>query len=190
MRSTHLILGLSVSILTACGGGGGGGSSSTPPASVTPPPQNTARDDATTAAKTAYDTQLEENYNAAIAWLDENAQREGVRRSSTGLQFKINRNGGIVVIDTRPVRAVKVHFQGSLTDGYVFEETYSLGRPVEFDVEDLIEGWQEAIDLMSPGDEWTIYLPPELAYGAEGSGNSIPPNSAILFDITLIDKIY
>jgi FKBP-type peptidyl-prolyl cis-trans isomerase len=83
---------------------------------------------------------------------------------------------------------IKVHYEGKLPDGTVFDSSYERGAPAAMPLDGLIPGWIEALKLMRPGDEWLIYLPPELGYGAEGGGK-IPPNSALIFRIELIDML-
>ena len=78
--------------------------------------------------------------------------------------------------------ALHVHTQ----DGTVFDSSYKRGQPAEFPVGGVIAGWTEALQLMQEGAKWRLYIPSELAYGARGAGNSIPPHSALIFDIELI----
>jgi FKBP-type peptidyl-prolyl cis-trans isomerase len=83
---------------------------------------------------------------------------------------------------------IKVHYEGKLLDGEVFDSSYDRGAPAAMPLEHLIPGWMEALPLMRPGDEWILYVPPNLGYGAEGQGR-IPPNSALIFRIELIDML-
>ncbi|MGH8120024.1 MAG: FKBP-type peptidyl-prolyl cis-trans isomerase, partial [Gammaproteobacteria bacterium] len=81
---------------------------------------------------------------------------------------------------------VKVHYQGSLIDGKVFDSSYERGEPVSFGLNQVIKGWQEVLPLMSVGSKWQVFVPPELAYGERGAGREIGPNETLIFDIELI----
>ena len=83
-------------------------------------------------------------------------------------------------------RAVVTHYHGTFVDGTVFDSSVERGEPAEFGVNQVIPGWTEALQLMSVGDKWRIACPPKLAYGEQGAGDSIPPNTALVFDIHLI----
>jgi FKBP-type peptidyl-prolyl cis-trans isomerase FklB len=82
---------------------------------------------------------------------------------------------------------VVTHYHGTLVDGTVFDSSVERGDPAEFGVGQVIAGWTEALQLMSVGDKWRIACPPELAYGEQGAGDSIPPNTSLVFEIQLID---
>ncbi len=127
--------------------------------------------------------------NAAIGkeFLQQNKSKEGVITTASGLQYKVltARNGGgdnATLADT-----VVVHYSGSLINGTVFDSSYSRGEPVTFSLGAIIPGWQEVLQLMKPGDKWAVVLPPELAYGEQGSGQSIGANETLLFDIELLE---
>jgi len=79
------------------------------------------------------------------------------------------------------------HYHGTLVDGTVFDSSIERGQPAEFGVNQVIPGWTEALQLMSVGDKWRIACPPHLAYGEQGAGDSIPPNTALVFEIHLIE---
>jgi FKBP-type peptidyl-prolyl cis-trans isomerase len=81
---------------------------------------------------------------------------------------------------------VKVNYEGKLLNGKVFDSSYERGQPAAMPLDALIPGWIEALQLMRPGDEWVLYVPPELGYGAEGAGE-IPPDSTLIFRIELIN---
>jgi peptidylprolyl isomerase/FKBP-type peptidyl-prolyl cis-trans isomerase FklB len=131
---------------------------------------------------------LEANKAEAKAFLAKTAKEPGVRTTPSGLQYKIVRNGPATGMRPQEGDLIKVHYEGKLPDGTVFDSSYERGAPAAMPLDGLIPGWIEALKLMRPGDEWIIFLPPELGYGAEGAGK-IPPNSALIFRIELIDMI-
>ena len=79
------------------------------------------------------------------------------------------------------------HYHGTLIDGTVFDSSVERGEPVEFGVTQVISGWTEALQLMKVGDKWRLFLPPELAYGEQSPTSSIPPNSALIFEVELLE---
>lgn len=117
------------------------------------------------------------------AFLTENAKREGVTRLASGLQYEVLTAGD----GARPTAddQVRTHYHGTLIDGTVFDSSYQRGQPAEFPVGGVIAGWTEALQLMSVGSKWRLYVPSELAYGAQGVG-SIPPHSVLVFDVELL----
>ncbi|TLX53775.1 FKBP-type peptidyl-prolyl cis-trans isomerase [Stutzerimonas nosocomialis] len=117
------------------------------------------------------------------AFLAENAKREGVTVLPSGLQYEVIASGDGV----RPSRedSVRTHYHGTLIDGSVFDSSYQRGEPAEFPVAGVIAGWTEALQLMNAGSKWRLYVPSELAYGAQGVG-SIPPHSTLVFDVELL----
>ena len=82
---------------------------------------------------------------------------------------------------------VTVNYKGTLIDGTVFDSSYDRGEPVTFPVNGVIPGWTEALQLMKPGAKWQLFIPAELAYGADGAGRAIPPNAALVFDVELLN---
>lgn len=125
---------------------------------------------------------------AARAYLAENGKKAGVKTLPSGLQYQIVRAGP----DDGPrptVRdEVKVHYEGKLPDGTVFDSSFERGAPEVFQAQNLIPAWQEIIPLMQPGDEFVVVAPPELGYGEQGAG-PIPPNSVLIFRLQLIDVL-
>lgn len=117
------------------------------------------------------------------AFLSENAKREGVITLSSGLQYEVLTAGE----GARPSAEdqVRTHYHGTLIDGTVFDSSYQRGQPAEFPVGGVIAGWTEALQLMGVGSKWRLYVPSELAYGAQGVG-SIPPHSVLVFDVELL----
>jgi len=119
-------------------------------------------------------------------FLAENAKREGITTLASGLQFEVLTAG----VGAKPTREsnVRTHYHGTLIDGTVFDSSYDRGQPAEFPVGGVIAGWTEALQLMNAGSKWRLYVPSELAYGAQGVG-SIPPHSVLVFDVELLDVL-
>ena len=113
-----------------------------------------------------------------------NKKKEGVTVLPSGLQYKIIKNseGEKPLADSRVV----VHYRGTLINGTEFDSSYARGEPIELSLNQVIKGWQEALQLMSVGSKWQIVIPSELAYGERGAGRLIGPNSTLIFDIELI----
>ncbi len=129
------------------------------------------------------------DYNAAIAaeFLRGNVEQPCVFATPSGLQFRIERAAGAE--SPSPVRGeiVRVHYAGQLLDGTEFDSSYVRGAPAEFPSDRLIAGWVEALPLMRVGEKWTLYISPELGYGARGTpGGPIPPNAALVFQLELL----
>ena len=118
------------------------------------------------------------------------AQEEGVKVLPSGVAYKIVRAGPATGLKPQLNDEVKVHYEGKLVSGKVFDSSYERGQPAAMPLKGLIPAWQEALQLMRPGDEWVLYVPPEQGYGAEGAGGGeIPPNAALIFRIELIDVL-
>jgi FKBP-type peptidyl-prolyl cis-trans isomerase FklB len=118
------------------------------------------------------------------AFLAENANKEGVVVTESGLQYKVLEAGegdspGAADVAT-------VHYRGTLIDGTQFDSSYDRGQPATFPVGGVIPGWTEALQLMKPGAKWQLTIPAELAYGERGAGQDIGPNATLLFDVELI----
>lgn len=120
-------------------------------------------------------------------YLQENAQREGVNSTESGLQFRVI-NQGTGAIPSRQDH-VRVHYTGKLIDGTVFDSSVARGEPAEFPVSGVIAGWIEALTLMPVGSKWELTIPHNLAYGERGAGASIPPFSTLVFEVELLDII-
>ncbi|WP_048697837.1 FKBP-type peptidyl-prolyl cis-trans isomerase [Erwinia piriflorinigrans] len=118
-------------------------------------------------------------------FLEENAQREGVSSTESGLQFSVLTQGE-GAIPSRQDR-VRVHYTGKLIDGSVFDSSVQRGEPAEFPVSGVIPGWIEALTLMPVGSKWQLVIPHNLAYGERGAGASIPPFSTLVFEVELLD---
>lgn len=118
-------------------------------------------------------------------FLEDNAKRDGVSSTETGLQFSVLTQGE-GAIPSRQDR-VRVHYTGKLIDGSVFDSSVQRGEPAEFPVNGVIAGWIEALTLMPVGSKWELYIPHNLAYGERGAGASIPPYSALIFEVELLE---
>jgi FKBP-type peptidyl-prolyl cis-trans isomerase len=126
----------------------------------------------------------EANATASAAFLAENAAREGVVVTDTGLQYEILEAGEGA--QPGPEDTVEVHYRGTLIDGTEFDSSYSRGQTVTFGVGQVIAGWTEALQLMPAGSKWKLYIPSELGYGAGGAGQMIGPNAALVFEVELL----
>ncbi|KAA0010837.1 FKBP-type peptidyl-prolyl cis-trans isomerase [Billgrantia pellis] len=126
----------------------------------------------------------EQNHAEGEAYLEENAQREEVTTTDSGLQYEVLESGDGE--SPGPTSHVEVHYEGTLVDGTVFDSSFERGQPLSFRVDQVIEGWQEALQMMSVGDTWMLYIPPELGYGAQGQG-PIGPNETLIFRVELLN---
>ncbi len=126
----------------------------------------------------------EENRAAGEALLASNAGAEGVTTTDSGLQYKVLTEGE----GGSPTAAdqVRVHYEGRLVDGNVFDSSYDRGEPVEFQLGGVIPGWVEALPLMKVGSKWRLWIPSALAYGAQGRPPQIGPNSTLIFEVELL----
>lgn len=122
----------------------------------------------------------------AAAFIAENARQDGVETLPSGVQYRVLRAGSPGAAQPDGNDLVRVHYEGSLLDGTVFDSSYQRGVSSAMPLDQLIPAWQEAIPQMRVGDEWTLWVPPEQGYGAEGQG-PIPPNSVLVFRIELLD---
>ncbi|MCW8125500.1 FKBP-type peptidyl-prolyl cis-trans isomerase [Microbulbifer halophilus] len=127
--------------------------------------------------------QAEENLAEGEAFLEENAQKEGVTTTDSGLQYKVITEGSG---DTPTAESVvEVDYRGTLLDGTEFDSSYANGEPVQFPVNGVIKGWTEALQLMKEGAKWELYIPADLAYGPGGAGGKIGPNATLIFEVEL-----
>ena len=128
---------------------------------------------------------MEENLKASEASLATNANLEGVVVTDSGLQYKVIKAGdGVIPLATD---TVKVHYEGRLFDGTVFDSSIARGEPATFQIGGVIDGWTEALQLMPVGSKWQLFIPPNLAYGESGTRGPIGPNMALVFDVELLD---
>jgi FKBP-type peptidyl-prolyl cis-trans isomerase len=121
----------------------------------------------------------------SAAFLAKTAKEPGVITLADGLEYKIVKSGPAAGVTAKIGDEVKVNYEGKLTDGTVFDSSYKNGEPVVFPVGSLVPAWNEALQLMRPGDVWILYVPPALGYGPEGRG-PIPPDSVMVFKLELL----
>lgn len=135
----------------------------------------------------APDADLQERAEAAAFFMANNARAEGVQTLPSGLQYKVVRSGppGGESPDSNDL--VRVDYEGTLTDGTVFDSSFAKGAPFVTTPEQVVPGWTEALQRMRVGDEWILYVPPALGYGVEGGPPTIPPNAVLVFRIQLLD---
>jgi len=126
----------------------------------------------------------EVNQKAGEAFLAENGKRAEVRTTASGLQYEVLAEGAGE--SPKASDRVEVHYTGKLIDGTVFDSSVERGTPATFGVTQVIPGWVEALQLMKPGAKWRLYIPSDLAYGQQGAGNIIGPNSTLIFDVELL----
>jgi len=129
----------------------------------------------------------EDNLQAGQAFLEENGKKEGVVTLKSGLQYKVLQAGS--GRSPKAIDQVKVHYRGTLIDGTVFDSSYDRGQPAQFGVSQVIKGWTEALQLMSEGSHWMLYIPANLAYGESGAGDVIGPNSTLIFEVELLEVL-
>ena len=139
-----------------------------------------------------YFMELEEKMNAeniekGKAFLEENAKKEGVITLPSGLQYQVISEGN----GKKPSATdkVKCHYEGTLIDGTLFDSSIKRGQPAVFGVNQVIRGWVEALQLMSEGSKWRLFIPSELGYGAQQAGEMIPPHSTLIFEVELIEVL-
>jgi FKBP-type peptidyl-prolyl cis-trans isomerase FklB len=126
----------------------------------------------------------QEATNKGQAFLDENAAKEGVVTTASGLQYQVLTEGQ----GAKPVASdeVTVHYHGTLLDGTVFDSSVDRGQPATFPVGGVIQGWVEALQLMNVGSKYKLFIPSNLAYGERGAGGSIGPNETLIFEVELL----
>ena len=119
-----------------------------------------------------------------VDFLRENAKREGVFTTESGLQYEpINEGDEPMPVDTS---TVTVHYHGTLIDGSVFDSSVDRGEPATFKLNQVIPGWTEGLQLMSEGSKYKLYIPAELGYGSRPPSGAIPPNSVLIFEVELL----
>ena len=130
---------------------------------------------------------LQANLEAGNAFLEENSKKETVVSLPSGLQYEILTEGS----GAKPVATdkVKCHYHGTLLNGTVFDSSLQRGQPAVFGVNQVIKGWVEALQLMTVGSKWRLFIPSDLAYGEQGAGGSIEPNSTLIFDVELLEIV-
>lgn len=129
----------------------------------------------------------EKNAKAGAAFCAENAKKPGILVTPSGLQVETIKEGtGATPVATD---VVKVHYTGKLLDGKTFDSSVDRGEPVTFPLDGVIKGWTEGLQKMKVGGKAKLVIPADLAYGPEGAGKTIPPNSTLVFDVELIEIV-
>jgi FKBP-type peptidyl-prolyl cis-trans isomerase FklB len=123
-----------------------------------------------------------ENQKAGEAFLAENAKKEGVKTTASGLQYKVIKSGSGKT--PKATDTVSVNYKGTLISGKEFDA--SQGEPITFPVKGVIPGWTEVLQLMKEGDKWMVYIPSKLAYGENSPGGAIGPNETLIFEVELV----
>jgi len=139
-----------------------------------------------------YFAELEAKMNAANIeqgkkFLEENAKKDGINTLPSGLQYEVITEGNGK--KPKATDQVRCHYEGTLMDGTLFDSSIKRGQPAVFGVNQVIQGWVEALQLMTEGSKWRLYIPSELGYGAQGAGEMIPPHSTLIFDVELIEVL-
>jgi FKBP-type peptidyl-prolyl cis-trans isomerase FklB len=137
-----------------------------------------------TTSSDSNNTSMQDAKTKGEEFLKENKTRPGVITTASGLQYEILKEG----TGPKPTKnqTVKVHYEGTLIDGTVFDSSYQRGEPIEFPVTGVIPGWVEALQLMPVGSKWKLYIPSDLAYGPYGAGGAIGPNETLIFTVELL----
>ena len=119
-----------------------------------------------------------------IKFLNDNAKREGVTVTQSGLQYEVIKQGD----GSKPnaTDTVEVHYKGTLIDGTQFDSSYDRGQTISFPLQNVIKGWTEGLQLMPVGSNYRFFIPYNLAYGERGAGGAIPPFATLIFDVELI----
>ncbi|WP_315320287.1 FKBP-type peptidyl-prolyl cis-trans isomerase [Segatella oulorum] len=117
-------------------------------------------------------------------FLAENAKKEGVKTTASGLQYRVLRDGNGK--QPKATDQVECHYEGTLIDGTKFDSSYDRGQTATFPLNQVIAGWTEGLQLMHEGAKYRFFIPYQLAYGERGAGASIPPYAALIFDVELV----
>ena len=128
-----------------------------------------------------------ENIEKGKTFLEENKKNPNVKVLPSGLQYEVIREGNGK--HPKATDQVRCHYEGTLIDGTLFDSSVRRGQPAVFGVNQVIKGWVEALKLMSEGTKWKLYIPSELAYGAAGAGEMIPPHSTLIFEVELLEVL-
>lgn len=127
---------------------------------------------------------LNKNLEKGSEFLEENSKKENIVSLPSGLQYEVITEGDGA--KPKATDSVKCHYHGTLLDGTVFDSSVQRGQPAVFGVNQVIKGWVEALQLMSVGSKWRLFIPSNLAYGSQGAGSSIEPNSTLIFEVELL----
>jgi len=125
-----------------------------------------------------------QNKKDAQTFLAQNKTKPGIQTTSSGLQYLVVKSGNGP--SPKAADKVKVHYIGKLLNGTEFDNSYKRNQPAEIQLNSVIKGWTEALQLMKVGDTWKLFISPELGYGDAGAGEVIPPGSLLIFDVELV----
>ncbi|MBT5483383.1 MAG: FKBP-type peptidyl-prolyl cis-trans isomerase [Gammaproteobacteria bacterium] len=131
--------------------------------------------------------EVEASSQAGVEFLLSNEQRAEVTTTASGLQYEVLEQGAAGGSMPSETDTVTVHYHGTLIDGTVFDSSVERGQPASFPLNGVIAGWTEGVQLMKAGDKFRFFIPPELAYGANGAGALIGPNATLIFDVELLE---
>jgi len=132
------------------------------------------------------DKEAQEQSAEGEKFLAENGKKPNIVTTESGLQYEILTEGSGTI--PKVTDKVKVHYTGTLLDGAVFDSSVERGEPISFAVTGVIKGWTEALQLMTVGSKWKLFIPQDLAYGPRGAGGGqIPPYAALIFEVELLD---
>jgi FKBP-type peptidyl-prolyl cis-trans isomerase FklB len=131
--------------------------------------------------------QASASIEAGKKFLADNAKKEGITTTESGLQYEVITEGN----GDKPkgTDSVKCHYHGTLIDGTVFDSSVKRGEPATFPVNGVIAGWVEALQLLPAGSKWKLFVPSNLAYGAQGAGNLIGPHTTLIFEVELLEIV-
>jgi len=124
---------------------------------------------------------------ASVDFLSANSAKEGVVTLESGLQYMVLESGPDGSASPTVSDSVLAHYHGTLIDGTVFDSSVDRGEPAQFGLSQVISGWTEGLQLMSVGDKWRLFIPAAMAYGEASPTPAIPPNSALIFDVELLE---
>lgn len=134
-----------------------------------------------------YGQQIKDNKTIGREFMEQNAKNDSVVQTQSGLQYMVLKEG--TGAKPGPTDEVTVHYTGRLLDGTVFDSSVDRGEPATFPLDKVIPGWTEGLQLMSEGSKYRLFIPSELAYGSQGSGDKILPNATLIFDVELIKVV-
>ena len=128
----------------------------------------------------------EENRRKSEEFLEQNRHKPGIVSLPSGLQYKVLSSASSEASSPKLLDVAKIHYRGSFIDGREFDSSYERGQPIEFPLSRVIPGWSEILQKMKVGDKWQVFIPPYLAYGENGFGPHIGPNTLLIFEIELL----
>ncbi|MFC3151699.1 FKBP-type peptidyl-prolyl cis-trans isomerase [Litoribrevibacter euphylliae] len=131
--------------------------------------------------------EAEANLQIGKDFLESNKSKGGIKVTESGLQYEVIEEGKGEIPES--TSRVKTHYHGTFIDGNVFDSSVERGEPATFPVNGVIRGWTEALTMMPVGSKWKLYIPSELAYGSQGASGAIPPNTALIFEIELLEIV-